>query len=85
MREVLPDGRVKYTYFDGATTYYTPVKSSERKYKRHTPPWPGAIRWDKQWFPALDFLPDEDRTMPQTYPFRDVMKRRNGVLLRDED
>ena len=65
MREVLPDGRVKYTYKHGRTVYVTP-RPGRRKYEKRPPT------------PQLEMLPEEERVLPMTHPFRDVRRQYKG-------
>jgi hypothetical protein len=63
----LEDGTRVYSNF----TTYTPVPDEQRKYKRRRPDDPRAVRWGGEWLLPLDVLPDGDRTMPATKPFKD--------------
>lgn len=65
MKEVLPDGRVKYTYEHGRTVYVTPK--------------PGRRKWERRPEPVRPvMLPDEERVLPMTHPFRDVRRQYKG-------
>lgn len=81
---VEPDGTRRY--YGGMK--YTPVPDSERKYKRHKPDHPDAFRWGDRWYLPLEFLPDEDRVMPETLTrsssrSRRELRRRARLRLRD--
>lgn len=64
MKEVLPDGRVKYTY-PGKTVYVTP-KPGRRAYNRRPPE------------PAPPLIEEKFRVMPQTRPFKDPRRHYKG-------
>ena len=60
--EVLPDGT--HHYSNGFR--YTPVPDEERKYQRRKPDHPDAFRIKGDWFIPHEFLPDDQREMPET-------------------
>ena len=55
-------------------TRYKPVPEEKRKYARRRPDDPRAVRWGGEWLLPLPVLPDDERTMPATRPFRDARK-----------
>ena len=59
---VEPDGTRRYN--NGMR--YRPVPDSERKYRRRRPEAPDAFRVGGRWFVPHVFLPDDQRTMPET-------------------
>lgn len=67
-REVLEDGRVKYTYPDKTTRFYTPRPDGR---KRRKPDDPRYKFWRGDWLPPLPVLPEEERVMPITHEFKD--------------
>lgn len=64
------------TLDDGTRVYadghrYRPRPSDERKYQVRRPDHPDAVRFHGRWFVPLELLPDDERLMPATRPFRD--------------
>ena len=66
--------RIK-TLEDGTRVYsngtrYKPVPPEARIYKKHKPPVEGAFRVGGTWYLPLPLLPDEQRSLPVTWPYR---------------
>jgi len=60
---------------DGTRVYanyhrYRPKPISERTNGVNKPDDPRAVRFHTKWFLPLDVLPDEQRVLPATRPFR---------------
>lgn len=60
-----PDGT---RHYKGTGTTYKPVPDEERKYKRHKPDHPLAVRFNGDWLLPLPLVIDSLRTMPDTRP-----------------
>ena len=58
-----PDGTLVYTNY----LRYKPVPVEQRKYKRHKPDDPRAVRFHDTWYLPLELLPDEERVLPDTH------------------
>lgn len=63
--KVLEDGTRIYASYHR----YTPMADKDRTNKRRKPDDPRAVRFRANWFLPLPVLPDDERTMPVTYPF----------------
>lgn len=67
------------TLEDGTRVYsnyhrYRPLAPEERKYGVNKPDDPRAVRWHGVWLLPLDVLPDQERVMPATRPYRDARR-----------
>lgn len=63
---VLEDGTRVYANYHR----YRPKALDERKNGVNKPDDPRAVRFHTKWFLPLDVLPDEERVMPATRPFK---------------
>lgn len=66
---------------DGTRVYdngmrYKPVADADRKYKRHKPDDPRAVRFRDQWFLPLELLDDAARAWPETVPDEVTLEHR---------
>jgi hypothetical protein len=65
--KVLPDGTRVYANYHR----YTPVPEDERKYGVNKPDDPRAVRFHGVWLLPLELLPEDERVLPATRPYRD--------------
>lgn len=63
-RRVEPDGTRVYENY----VRYKPVGDEARKYRKHKPDDPRAVRWGNEWFLPLDLLVEDQRQLPETRP-----------------
>ena len=69
------------TEADGTRVYdggmrYKPVADADRKYRRHKPDDPRAVRFGPHWFLPLELLDDAERVWPETVPDEATLEHR---------